>query len=222
MLTKPISCTGCPLNFSWNGFSHPEGTGQNKIMIVGEALGEKEKFAGKPFVRDAESGSVLETALRLSGLKREDFVLYNMIQCQPPGNKLENTSYQDEAINHCKIHRNNVISKFAPSVFLALGSVPFKYLTGTMGSIGGITINRGYVFDSIYEGIKVVPSLHPSFINRKLRKHIPVLIRDIKRAIEVSKGQYRELDTSHYILKPDNFDIQDFIDYARKHPIEPI
>lgn len=222
MLTKPKECDGCVLNFSWNGFSNPEGTGKNRILIVGESLGEKEKHAGKPFVRDAESGSVLETALRLSGLRREDFVLWNMIGCQPPANKLENTSYETEAINHCKVHFESVINKFKPSVFLALGSVPFKYLTGTHGSIGGITINRGYLFDSIYRDIKVVPSLHPSFINRKLRKHIPVLIRDIKRAIEVSRGQYKELDTSHYILKPDNFDISDFIDYAKKHPDIPI
>jgi uracil-DNA glycosylase family 4 len=222
MLQKPKDCDGCPLNYHFNGFSIPEGTGRNKVWIVGEALGEKEKWSGTPFVRDAESGSVLETAIRKAGFKREDFVLYNMIQCQPLGNKLAGTSYEYESIEHCKVHRDRVFNKFKPNVILACGATAFKHLTGTFGGIGGIEINRGYVFDSIYPNTKLVATLHPSFIRRKLNKHIGVLTRDIKRAVQVANGQIQELDTEHYNLISDHLDIVDFIEYCKKNPSEPI
>jgi uracil-DNA glycosylase family 4 len=164
----------------------------------------------------------LETAIRKAGFKREDFVLYNMIQCQPLGNKLSGTSYEFESIEHCKVHRDRVFNKFKPKVILACGATAFKHLTGTFGSIGGIEINRGYVFDSIYDGVKLVPTLHPSFINRKLRKHIGVLTRDIIRAVQVSNGQYKELDTEHYNLNPSDRDIEDFINYCLQNPDHPI
>jgi uracil-DNA glycosylase family 4 len=222
MLKKPNPCRGCPLDFDWSGFSIPYGTGNNKIMVVGEALGEFEKIEATPFVRHAESGSVLETAFRKAGVKREDFILWNLIGCQPPNNKLENTNYEFQAINHCKTYFNQIVDKYKPKVFLALGSVPFKHLTGTNGPIGGITINRGYVFDSIYNGIRVVPSLHPSFINRKLRKHLGVLVRDIKRAIEVSKGIGLDKIKTNYEINPPISRCIEILDYLRNNPQIPI
>jgi uracil-DNA glycosylase family 4 len=222
MLKKPDACRGCILDYDWNGFSIPEGTGKNKVLIIGESLGEKEKYHGTPFVRYAEAGSTLELAFRMAKVKREDFGLWNLIGCQPPNNKLDNTTYEHDAISHCQVHFNRVLNKFKPSVFLALGAVPFKYITGTNGNIGGILINRGYLFDSIYKGIKVVPSLHPSFINRKLRKHIGVLVRDIRFALDVATGKKFNLDTKHYTEEPTESDILDFIIYAKSNPDLPI
>lgn len=224
MLKKPEACNGCVLNYDWNGFSIPEGTGKNKVLIVGESLGEKEKYHGTPFVRYAEAGSTLELAFRMAKVKREDFGITNLIQCQPPNNKLDNTNYEFPSIEHCRqAHFNRIVNKFKPNVFLALGAVPFKHLTDTHGSIGGILINRGYLFDSIYPNIKLVPSLHPSFINRKLRKHIGVLVRDIKFALDIASGKTFKLDDGHFTDHSATIEeVEDFIRLCKQYPNEPI
>ena len=70
MIPKPTSCVGCPLAPLNGGFSRPDGSGHNQIMFIGEALGEKEKVFGFPFVPSGEAGSTLHAALRLLKVDR--------------------------------------------------------------------------------------------------------------------------------------------------------
>lgn len=133
MLQKPKTCSGCSLERTSRSFSIPEGNCKTGVMIVGEALGDKEAFDSLPFRPSAEAGSVLQSALRLlygfdPKFDRLQFGLWNLVACQPPYNKLENAEYEESAINHCKVHFNNVFARFKPKVILALGNLPLKYL----------------------------------------------------------------------------------------------
>jgi uracil-DNA glycosylase family 4 len=129
-LAKPKTCENCILETKGRGFSTPDGTCANGVLIIGESLGAKEVLDAKPFRPYAEAGSLLNSAIRRSSLnlQREDFLFFNMIQCQPPFNKLENTSYEYEAIRHCRIHLKAVIDQYKPKVILAVGNVPVKHL----------------------------------------------------------------------------------------------
>lgn len=134
MLQKPKECKGCVLEDYKGGFSQPEGSGRNGVLIIAEALGENEKNEGLPLRPYAESGSALQTAinnLKKYGVNqtREDFAMWNLVACQPPFNKLEGAKYEESAILHCRqAYFNQVISYYKPKVIFALGNLPLKYL----------------------------------------------------------------------------------------------
>src|SRR5690349_7649707 len=100
VLSKPIQCfqpTPCIMTTFLNtGFSEPTGSCTNKVMIVGEALGANERSEGRSFVESAEAGGLLERLLRRGGWDRQQFVLWNVVACQPPNNKLDGAYYEQE------------------------------------------------------------------------------------------------------------------------------
>ena len=110
MLPKPKECIGCPLYNAGSGFSRPEGHCTNGVLLVGEALGYHEAEAGLPFRPYADAGHVLERAIVSLGMSREQFGIFNIVNCRPPSNELTGASYEDEAINHCKTHFKAVMS----------------------------------------------------------------------------------------------------------------
>lgn len=81
MLKKPSTCSGCELENAKGGFSIPEGTCNNGVLIIGEALGEKELNDGLPFRPYAEAGSTLQTVFKRLKIDRNEFALWNLIAC---------------------------------------------------------------------------------------------------------------------------------------------
>ena len=240
MLLKPKECLGCALYMVPNsGFSMPEGNCNNGVMIIGEALGQKEKMDGLPLRPHAESGSVLQTVFRrlerqgVPQSDRLDFLLWNLIACQPPKNLLENQPYEEAAIIHCRVHFQAVLQKFYGKVkcILALGNLPLRYLCPEIDGLVkdakanknkkqlkklGSTSLRGYKFDSIL-GIPIVSTIHPSFIARGERLLLHVLKRDVFHAMQIAKGI--QFPFSHnYILDPTDNEVNEFYNYCKNNP----
>jgi uracil-DNA glycosylase len=240
MLNKPKQCQGCPLFLVPNsGFSMPEGNCNNGVLVVGEALGQNEKYDALPLRPYAEAGSVLQTVFRRltdEGIKncdRLDFALWNLIACQPPANKLENMPFEHDAIMHCRIHFQEVLRKYYGKIkcVLALGNLPLRYLCPEIDNLvqearlaknkkqlkklGSLSL-RGYRFNSIL-GIPIVSTIHPSFIARGGRVHLHVLKRDVYFALEVAKGNIPELKTN-YILEPTVKEAEEFYEICRCNP----
>lgn len=219
---KPPGCQGCPLSRAGGGFSHPEGiewaTGKlsstyNGILIIGEALGFNEMKAGSPFVGTAEAGSCLNAAMRLIGVDRADFGIWNIVACRPPHDKLSGIPKEAEIVEHCSRYLDEVVKKFNPKVILALGAIPLKYLTkfsGVAKEKEGISTLRGYVVEAEKYKCKVVPSLHPSYVNREDRVFLGVLARDIQTAIDAANDKIPEFKTS-YILNPSAQDLETYV-----------
>jgi uracil-DNA glycosylase len=84
MLQRPESCIGCALNDKATGFSQPEGHGSIGVLMFGEALGESEARDGLPFRPYAQAGSLLERVIKISGFDRQQFRIFNMVNCRPP------------------------------------------------------------------------------------------------------------------------------------------
>lgn len=213
---RPIECIGCPLNLIATGFLDPEGSGLNGVLIVGEAAGEAEANDSLPFRPYAQAGSVLERCISRAGLNREEFALWNMCACRPPGNKLEGQRYEAGAINHCKIHFKRVLDRYQPRVLLALGNVPCKWLTGMAGHKKTVSSLRGFVFSSVYD-IPVVPSLHPAYIARGKSNFIPVLIRDLQYAVHIAQHGVPK-DEKNYIEHPSVAQAVQYLRYLRNNP----
>ena len=200
-MQKPTSCGGCPLEKLSNGFGEWEGGDTNGVAIIGEALGYNEYIDAKPFRPYAQAGSKLEEVFRLvaseSGqpCSRNQFLIYNMVNCNPFGDELAGKKYEGEAVRHCSQYLDKLLlgTHYNPNrVIFALGNIPLKYLCGVSGiheEKQSIQDLRGYVFKSKY-GL-VVPSFHPSFIRRGNPHLTPLLVADLRKALGIARGEYK-------------------------------
>ncbi len=220
MQSKPISCGGCPLLPLSTGFLDPEGDCVNGVLILGEAAGEAEARESLPFRPYAAAGSILERCINRAGFRREEFGVYNVVNCRPPANKLEGQKYEAGAVDHCKRHVQTVIDRYRPRVILAAGGVPCKWLTGEYGPKKSISLLRGFVFKSVY-GIPVIPTLHPAFIARGQSKYLPVLIRDLQYAVQIAREGVK-LDRKDYDEHPTPADVRDYVSFLRSNPRLPV
>jgi DNA polymerase len=129
------------------------GSVNTKLVIVGEAPGEKEDNSGIPFVGPA--GKKLNEILQKVGIERNSVYICNVVKCRPPGNR----NPADFEMKQCGRYLKAQISIIKPEAILTLGNIA----TGFFLNIdGGITRLRGKMFR--YEHIKIFPTFHPSYI----------------------------------------------------------
>jgi uracil-DNA glycosylase family 4 len=211
MLQRPVECRDCALDHLATGFSRPDGLGTLGVDMVGEALGEAEARDGLPFRNYAQAGSLLERVIRMCGFDRQQFRIWNIIQCRPPRDFLANAPWELGAVNHCAVHRDRIVQEARPKTILALGSIPLQYLTGHAGKSRGVTYLRGYVMPSLdWGGIPTIASFHPSFIQRGKKSFINVLAHDLRKAVAIAQGKFTD-----YCLNPD-LDASNFVSYITK------
>ena len=87
----------------------------SKIMLIGEAPGEKEDAEGVPFVGPA--GEVLDQMLEWMGMERDDIYLTNLLKYRPPNNR---DPLGDEVpVNTYMMERE--IRIIAPDIVIPLG-----------------------------------------------------------------------------------------------------
>jgi uracil-DNA glycosylase family 4 len=199
-MLKPESCSPCSLVNISDGWCLSEGEGTSGVVILGEAAGYNEYIDNLPFRPHAQAGSKLEEAFRLVSkdlgqpISRNQFLLYNVVNCHPPGDKLSGASYEASAIECCSKNVDRVLNNFHTNkikTILALGNIPLKFFTGVSGVAEekqSISHLRGFVFESKYG--KVVPSYHPSYIRRGNGHLTPMLVEDMKKALGVARGTY--------------------------------
>ncbi len=179
MLDQPKSCQGCALSGLSTGFMRPQlATNGYGVTLVGEALGEHEAELGLPF--QGRAGFMLTRLIEWAGLDRSRFDIINSVFCRPPNNLLEGQAYEKPAIAHCRtqhwgalLHRSRVL--------VPLGNVPTGALLGRKGILG----LRGYVFGQ--NGHHIVPTLHPSFIQRGQYKYSAAVIADLQKAVQLAQ-----------------------------------
>jgi uracil-DNA glycosylase family 4 len=215
MLSKPVECRGCDLVQLGTGFGMEEGTGALGVYILGEALGEQEAREGLPFRPGAPAGSVLERAIKRTGFDRQQFRIGNVVNCQPPQDKLNGAKYELGAIDHCKRHWETRLRKFAPKSIFALGNIPLRSLTGMTGKKRTISALRGYVLESPY-GL-VVPSLHPAFIRRGKPGYIGLFMFDLMRAVGIAKNGFTA-EKVDYTIRPSQDQAEAFLRHVLDNP----
>lgn len=207
MLTKPSTCFGCELYNIGQGFMEVDGNGTNKVLLVGEALGEKEAEAGLPF--QGPAGMVLNKALLRANLKREAFKIANVVWCRPPGNKLAGQDYAQAAIDHCSQYLDAVIDDMRPKCIVALGAIALRRLIPDCPV--GILEARGYCQWSEKYKTYVIGTVHPSFIGRGNTAWAQVLIHDIQRGVEVAKEGLPPLELD-YLCDPEPAKVKQWIE----------
>lgn len=177
----------CPISGA-RGTQQPTGLGTNGVLLLGEAMGQQEADEGRGFVESAPAGSVLERAIRRSGFRREQFVVWNVVPVQPPNNYLEGAPYEADAIQWGLGLLDEIVSRYRPRCILALGNVALKATTG----LSGVMEARGFPLPCPRYGIPVIGTLHPAFLRRGAMAYLSVLMHDLKFAVALAALGDRE------------------------------
>ncbi|MBU2591403.1 MAG: uracil-DNA glycosylase [Nitrospinota bacterium] len=159
-------CKRCKLSAGRNKIVFGEGDPKATILFIGEGPGKDEDEQGRPFVGRAGQllTDIIEKGMKI---KREEVYICNLVKCRPP----ENRNPEKDEIAACRPFLDKQIKSVSPKVIIALGKLASSTLAGREVKI---TQERGEWFD--YEGIKVMPTYHPSYL---LRNYTPTARKDV-------------------------------------------
>jgi DNA polymerase len=153
---EALACTRCRLCTGRTQAVFSDGNPSARLMVVGEAPGEREDQTGLPFVGPA--GKLLDLMLASVGLSRKESVyICNVIKCRPPGNR----NPAPDEIEACAPFLRRQIELIEPEALLAVGSFSGQLLTRSDKPLGKL---RGAVYS--YEGVPLVVTYHPAALLR--------------------------------------------------------
>lgn len=173
------NCTKCRLSETRVRPVPGEGSPSARILLIGEAPGEKEDLTGKPFVGAA--GKLLDLLLEKAGLRRSDVFITNIVKCRPPGNRKPR---KDEIIK-CIPYLIQQIRLLKPKIVILLGNTAAETVMGFTGlKWNGVMKDHGKIVETQIFGLDVIliPTFHPAatLYNPKLRK---ILEEDFEKVI---------------------------------------
>ena len=149
------NCRHCMLYKERNNIVFGAGDQNARLVFVGEGPGFEEDQQGKPFV--GASGRLFTKIIQAMNLTREKVYICNILKCRPPGNR----NPRPDEIKNCFPFLQRQISAVKPDFICALGTFAAQTLLDTTAPISEL---RGRFFD--YQGIKLMPTYHPSFLLR--------------------------------------------------------
>lgn len=132
------------------------GDPQARLMFVGEGPGRDEDLKGEPFVGRAGMllTDIIEKGMQLS---RSDVYICNVVKCRPPDNR----NPEPDEVEACAPFLRHQIALVQPEVIVALGKFAAQTLLATKTPIMRL---RGNWF--AYEGVPLMPTLHPAYLLR--------------------------------------------------------
>ena len=136
-----------------------EGNPNAKIVLCGEAPGEKESETGRPFV--GRAGELLDKIIKACDWKREDLYILNILKCRPPKNRLPS---QEEAKN-CEPYLKMQLKIINPKYIICLGGTAAKYILQTEESIGRLR-KQWFSYKDAHVNADVLATYHPSYLLR--------------------------------------------------------
>ncbi len=170
------NCILCPLGtLGRKNVVFGEGNPDADLMFIGEAPGRDEDEQGKPFV--GMSGQLLNKALEIAGINRQDIFITNIVKCRPPNNRLP-TELESTTCKGILLY--NQIRIIKPKIICTLGSHALNSLmVTTKGEPLKITKVRGKIIQR--DKITLLPIYHPAYILRN-RSELITFVNDIKLA----------------------------------------
>jgi uracil-DNA glycosylase family 4 len=176
-----LTCVKCRLSFGRNHAVPGEGPVPARVLMVGEAPGEREDAVGRPFV--GRAGAILQELLASIGLSRDDVYITSIIKCRPPKNR----DPRDDEIAACRPYLGRQIILIRPSVIVSMGRLSTREMARRFGiPEGQISDMHGQVYtgQTSWGQILILPVYHPAVIthNPNLR---PALFDDFIRLGEL-------------------------------------
>ena len=147
------NCCRCKLSENRTKIVFGKGSPNARLVFVGEGPGYHEDQQGEPFV--GPSGQLLTKIIHAIKLTRESVYICNIVKCRPPGNR----NPLPEEIKTCVPFLERQIRVIKPEFICALGAFAAQTLLNTNTPISRL---RGRFHD--YNGIKLMPTYHPSYL----------------------------------------------------------
>jgi len=132
-----LACTRCPLSKGRTQVVAGEGPSPCRLVIVGEAPGEREDLEGRPFV--GRAGAILDVALKAGGVSRREALITNVVKCRPPGNRRPTR----EEIEACRPFLEWEVARAGAPVVVALGSTAAKAVLGRSVKVSEVKAAAG-------------------------------------------------------------------------------
>lgn len=170
----------------------PRGRGPTdaRIMFIGEAYGKNEEIQGKPFVGAA--GNTLNELCLQSGIDPARAYFTNLVNQRPPDNDLSNwvtKGIPNDLMLEGMESLQAEIREVNPNVIVPLGNWALWALYPTKWNHKEnrpmrILDYRGYLMESkkLVPGMKMIPTVHPSFILQGGYKYRGLCQIDLQRA----------------------------------------
>lgn len=176
MTIEMSECTQCELHKTAQ-FVKLMGQGPTpcNMMIVGEAPGYR-KERDVPF--NGEAGKILDQALEICDVRRDEVYVTNIVKCRPP----ENRTPKAYEIGVCQGYLTEEIALVKPQFVLLLGTAAARYL-----GRGRVTVTetRGKWFKM--GETRYMVTLHPGALLRDMSK-FPLFVNDIRKFVDRARG----------------------------------
>lgn len=194
-----------------------------KIALIGEAYGESEEIAKKPFIGAA--GQELDRQLGDAGISRDECFVTNVFNLRPMGNSIETLcakAKQPDVLRGTKplvkglylkseyagelTRLFDELSALRPNICVLLGNTAAWALLGT----GAISKIRGTCsYSPVLPTLKVLPTYHPaSIFHQYENRHVAVL--DLMKAKRESEFPELRRPVREIWTDPDLSDLEVF------------
>lgn len=208
------------------------------IALVGEAYGEKEEEAGRPFV--GPSGFLLDQMLSHAGVNRSECLVTNVFNLWPkPSNDVKNLcgSKAQGIPGMPPLQQSKyVLAQYAPelerlydeiarsdcNIVVALGSTAawaFLHSKGIKEIRGSTTVTHASVSERLGREYKVLPTYHPAAVAREFGLR-PITIMDLDKARRHSETPEFTRPSRELWLHPTLMDLANYErDYIKPSPL---
>ena len=175
-----VCCTRCDLAVGRTQVVLGVGAPDAALMFVGEAPGQKEDEAGRPFVGNA--GKLLDKLLTENRISRDDVFITNIVACRPPKNRTPRTS---EVRAHAP-WIDEQIRLVQPDVVVTLGRIALTYFLPK----AKVTQIRGKPQKVRYgeSEFRLLPTFHPAAVLRDYEGMYPKVQADFRKISKLLKN----------------------------------
>lgn len=192
----------------------PFGPVPAKVMLVGEAPGNDEVMARRPFV--GQSGQELDRMLANAGINRSECFATNVVKYRPPNNEIKHFIPERKAdvTSDCVMVKNKWVKPVVaqgikelyqeidlvkPNVIIPLGGTASWAVTGNEGIVKW----RGSLLDwkTSTHQCKVIPTYHPAAILRQWDWRF-ISVHDLRRAAAHMHSPKYEMPAYNFRIRP--------------------
>ncbi len=217
---------------------HGVGPIPSRIMLVGEAYGEREEAVGEPFV--GASGQELNRMLAEAGIMRSECYVTNVVNARPPNNYIGAwiaTKKKDITSAHKGLRDKwvlpivvdgfnqlyNEIDLVKPNIIVAFGNLAMWALTGKWGILkwrgSQLRMNGGSFSEDLEP--KVIPVIHPAAVLREWPSRA-LCVNDLRRVKRnLGSRAYDNVPNWDFIIRPSFDRVEEAISLLMPGSSEP-
>ena len=198
VLSRPDLCRPCLLDRHAEGFAPADGPPESWILLVGQSLGATEVKVGRPFMGDA--GGMLQRLLTMLGWSRDSIRIHNVASCRAPGDWFDERAPWYHAGMACP-HLEPTLNE-GHKVVVPMGLDAIKRVLNLIGHKKvRVQDFHGTIQRDPLDRFWVVPTYHPSHLQRGAHNLIGTVLWDLQRA-EEARDHGRLPDSASLIIDP--------------------